>query len=93
MVWRRHLDRDVSFILYVNDAFTGGKLRFPGQDLEITPKEGLLVAFPSSAAYLHEAEPTESGQRFALVSWARSSAAAGQPAADRRDLQAPKAPT
>jgi predicted 2-oxoglutarate/Fe(II)-dependent dioxygenase YbiX len=69
-IWRRHLDRDVSFILYVNDAFTGGKLHFPAQNLKIEPKKGLLVAFPSSAAYLHEAEPTESGVRFALVSWA-----------------------
>ena len=70
LVWRRHLDRDVSLILYVNDAFTGGKLHFPAQNLKIEPKAGLLVAFPSSAAYLHEAEPTDSGQRFALVSWA-----------------------
>jgi predicted 2-oxoglutarate/Fe(II)-dependent dioxygenase YbiX len=69
-VWRRHLDRDVSFILYVNGAFTGGKLNFPAQGLKIEPKEGMVVAFPSSAAYLHEAEPTESGQRFAVVSWA-----------------------
>ncbi len=31
---------------------------------------GMLAAFPSSAEFCHGAEPTESGERLVLVSWA-----------------------
>jgi predicted 2-oxoglutarate/Fe(II)-dependent dioxygenase YbiX len=67
--WERILDRDVSLIVYLNDGFVGGKLHFPDQALKVEPKPGMMVAFPSSGAYRHEAEPTESGERLALVSW------------------------
>ncbi|MDE3060152.1 MAG: 2OG-Fe(II) oxygenase [Pseudomonadota bacterium] len=68
--WKRNHDRDVSVLLYLNDDFTGGKLNFPNQKLKVQPEPGLLVAFPSHHEYLHGAEPTESGVRYALVSWA-----------------------
>ena len=67
--WERFLDRDISLLLYLNDEFTGGHLHFPAQEIEIKPEPGLLVAFPSSAAYRHGAEQTQSGYRVVLVSW------------------------
>lgn len=70
MKWGRSLDRDISILLYMNDGFTGGLLSFPGYNLKIQPKPGMLVAFPSSSEYMHAAEPTESGCRLVLVSWA-----------------------
>jgi hypothetical protein len=67
--WVRDLDRDISVLIYLNDAFTGGGLHFPSYDLTITPKPGLLVAFPSHSGYKHGAEETLSGERYVLVSW------------------------
>ena len=68
--WERHMDRDISLVMYLNDDFTGGMLNFPAQKLKVQPKPGLLVAFPSTAKYLHAAEVTHSGQRLAIASWA-----------------------
>ena len=70
ITWHRSLDRDISVLLYLNDAFTGGALRFPKLNFSLQPRPGLLVAFPSTGQYLHGALPTESGVRYALVSWA-----------------------
>jgi hypothetical protein len=67
--WKRILDRDISVLVYLNDEFTGGLLHFPRHKIKIRPKPGLLVAFPSGGEYQHAAEPTESGERFAIVSW------------------------
>lgn len=69
-IWRRIHHRDVSIILYLNDDFTGGDLRFPELEMTIRPKPGLLVAFPSTVDYMHGAEPTESGDRLVMVTWA-----------------------
>ena len=74
--WERSQDRDISVLLYLNDGFTGGLLDLPNQHSKIKPKPGLLVAFPSGQEFRHSAEPTESGERFVLVSW---SAARGTP--------------
>lgn len=74
--WVRTHDRDISVLIYLNDEFTGGLLDFPNHGFKIQPKPGMLVAFPSHGEYLHGAEPTESGVRYALVSW---SAAMGVP--------------
>lgn len=68
--WLRVHDRDISLLLYLNADFTGGKLNFPRQNLKLTPKPGLLVAFPSHHGYQHGAEPTEDGLRYVIVSWA-----------------------
>ena len=69
-IWQRVHNRDVSILLYLNDEFTGGNLRFPDFNITITPKPGLLVSFPSTGDYVHGAEPTESGDRMLLVTWA-----------------------
>ena len=39
----------------------------PGDPLEITPREGLLVAF--DAARLHEVRPVAGGTRDVIVDW------------------------
>ena len=67
--WLRVMDRDFSIILYLNSAFSGGGLAFPHQNLRVQPRTGLLVVFPSDYRYVHKAEPTISGKRYALVTW------------------------
>jgi len=73
----RHADRDraganrraVSVIVFVNDDYEGGGLKFVGDDvaITITPTAGQLIAFRSDA--LHEVEPVTKGLRFTVVSW------------------------
>jgi predicted 2-oxoglutarate/Fe(II)-dependent dioxygenase YbiX len=70
--WKRTLDRDISVLLYMNGAFTGGNLYFPNQQYLLRPRTGLLVAFPSTHLFKHEAQITESGVRYVMVSWAAS---------------------
>lgn len=58
--------------LYLNDCgndYQGGGLDFPERGLKITPKAGMLVAFPSGRAFKHEVPPITSGVRYALLSW------------------------
>lgn len=69
--WKKCLDRDISLLLYLNNAFTGGALTFKTQQISIQPNTGLLIAFPSDSRFEHSAEPVQSGSRFVLASWAR----------------------
>ena len=80
--WKRVIDRDISILLYLNEGFQGGEIAFPNFGMQLPPRTGLLIAFPSDARYLHTARPLVSGKRYALVSWA---AVKGSP----RVLEAP----
>ena len=68
--WVKGVDRDFSSILYLNSGFTGGALAFPNLNLRIHPQAGLLVTFPSDHRFMHSAEETLSGKRYAFVTWA-----------------------
>jgi predicted 2-oxoglutarate/Fe(II)-dependent dioxygenase YbiX len=68
--WHRVFDRDVSLLLYLNDEFTGGDIRFMHFHYRHHPRKGDLVLFPSDHRYLHQAEPVASGIRYAAVSFA-----------------------
>jgi predicted 2-oxoglutarate/Fe(II)-dependent dioxygenase YbiX len=69
--WEKTLDRDVSWVLFLNDDFTGGELVFPDLDLTIAPRAGTLVCFPSDHNYVHGVQPVREGHRFTLVTWMR----------------------
>ena len=68
--WKRVLDRDLSILMYFNEGYRGGEIAFPNFGMQIPPRTGMLIAFPSDARYLHSARPLVSGVRYALVSWA-----------------------
>ncbi len=74
--WRLAEDRQYSLLIYLNDDFSGGALRFDELDLTIQPTPGMLVAFPSDHRFVHTALAVESGTRYAVVSWG---AAVGAP--------------
>ncbi len=67
--WSRAVDRDFSILLYLNDDYTGGHLEFANFGLRLSPKAGMLVAFPSDHRFLHCALPTQEGERLVLVCW------------------------
>jgi predicted 2-oxoglutarate/Fe(II)-dependent dioxygenase YbiX len=67
--WDKVLDRDVSLLIYLNEGYSGGALRFDNFNYTLQPKPGMLVYFPSDHRYMHTALPVTSGTRYAMVSW------------------------
>jgi predicted 2-oxoglutarate/Fe(II)-dependent dioxygenase YbiX len=65
----RFIDRDFSMLIYLNDDYVGGGLKFKGLNFGYQPKAGDLVLFPSNHVFSHESLPIESGTKYALVSW------------------------
>lgn len=68
--WSRVMDRDLSLLIYLNDEFLGGKLRFDKFNFRILPKPGMTVLFPADNRYMHTAEEVKAGVRYVIVSWA-----------------------
>lgn len=69
-LWSKVIDRDISLLLYLNDAYTGGLLSFEKFNYRLRPRAGMAVVFPSDSRYLHTAQNVDSGVRYAVVSWA-----------------------
>ena len=67
--WEKLMDRDVSFLFYLNDQYGGGELEFPELGLTIKPKKGMMIAFPSYKDFAHKVHPVTWGHRYSLVSW------------------------
>lgn len=67
--WVRSMDRDFSVLLYINEDYEGGAVYFHNFDIRVQPSRGMLIAFPSDHRYLHAAEDTLSGTRYAVVCW------------------------
>jgi predicted 2-oxoglutarate/Fe(II)-dependent dioxygenase YbiX len=74
--WPAAAQRQIAVVVFLNaGGFMGGELVIypePPADglrdpLEITPREGLLVAF--DAAWLHEVRPVADGIRDVIVDW------------------------
>jgi hypothetical protein len=74
----RHIDaadsqlcamRQVSFVVYLSDDFSGGNTYFPRQMVSIVPKKGSAVIFPSGITHPHEAQSISSGVKYVIVGW------------------------
>lgn len=61
--------RRVSTVYYLNDDYEGGELCFPQFGIELKPKAGDMVIFPSSYVYSHSVNPVISGNRYSIASW------------------------
>ena len=69
-IWKKVLDRDYSLLLYLNNDFEGGAVRFEHFNYTFFPEKGDLLIFPSDYLYLHEALLVTAGVRYVIVSWA-----------------------
>jgi len=67
--WERTMERDVSFLFYLNDQYGGGELEFTDLGLTIKPKKGMMIAFPSYHEFAHKVHPVTWGHRYSLVCW------------------------
>jgi hypothetical protein len=77
-----HIDDFASFhyniasLIYINDNYEGGEIKFVDHDLTIKPKSGTLILFPGNKYYSHEVLEVRSGERYTSSFWfkfARSS--------------------
>jgi hypothetical protein len=58
----------VSAVIYINDDYEGGDLKFPRLDnLVYKPKVGDIAIFPSNYIYEHASLPIESGTKYCVV--------------------------
>lgn len=58
----------VSAVIYINDDYEGGDLKFPRLDnLVYKPKAGDIAVFPSNYIYEHASLPMESGTKYCVV--------------------------
>jgi predicted 2-oxoglutarate/Fe(II)-dependent dioxygenase YbiX len=71
--WYKSMPRDFSFLIYLNEEFTGGEIIFPNFDFKLKPRKGMFVCFPSDHRFIHKVTETLSGVRYAIVTWAASS--------------------
>jgi len=61
--------RTYSAIFYINDDYEGGEIYFPGFDIEIKPKQGSLVIFPSNDNYTHGVKEVTKLNRYTIAAW------------------------
>ena len=59
--------RKLSFVVYLNDNFEGGRTMFPELGVCIDPQKGHAVVFPPH--YAHSAEAVAGGEKFILSFW------------------------
>jgi Rps23 Pro-64 3,4-dihydroxylase Tpa1-like proline 4-hydroxylase len=61
--------RVLSALLYLNDDYEGGNIRFPNAGIDMKPESGSLLFFPSNFVYVHEVDAVTSGTRYSLPNW------------------------
>ena len=59
----------VSCVVYLNEDFVGGHHYFNYLGIDIEPKIGTIIMFPSNFVAAHEITPLESGVRYSYLGW------------------------
>lgn len=63
-------DMELTGLIYLNEEFSGGKLRFPRLKYDYSPKMGDLLLFPSNNdKYAHGVSAIENGVRYSIAFW------------------------
>lgn len=62
-------ENHLPIIIYLNDNYEGGEIKFETHDICLKPKTGDLVIFPGNMHYAHEVKKVLSGDRYTLPIW------------------------
>jgi len=62
-------ENHLPIIIYLNDNYEGGEIKFETHDVCLKPKTGDLVIFPGNVHYAHEVKKVLSGDRYTLPIW------------------------
>lgn len=60
--------RQISIIIYLSDVEEGGETYFPLYKINVKPKKGRLLIFPSSFCFMHEGCKVIKGEKYIMVS-------------------------
>lgn len=66
---RDHRDREIVWMVYLNDDFEGGHTEFKYFDHSEKPEIGKLLLFPAGYTHLHRASPKLKGQKYIITGW------------------------
>ena len=61
--------RQLSVIIYLNDVSEGGSTNFVDLNVQVTPKKGRMLIFPSFFNYMHKGEAPISNSKYIIVTW------------------------
>lgn len=61
--------RQVSVIIYLNDVAEGGSTNFTDLNIQVAPKKGRMLFFPSFYNYMHKGEAPISNTKYIIVTW------------------------
>ena len=54
----------ISGVIYLNDDYEGGEIKFPNQNITIKPEAGSVIVFPSYDPYLHHPQKIIKGNKY-----------------------------
>ena len=60
---------DYGSVIYLNDDYEGGEIYFPDQGIDLKPKAGTVVFFPSNNMFVHGVREIKSGTRYTAPSF------------------------
>tara|TARA_R110002012_G_scaffold128512_2_gene280890 strand:- start:286 stop:831 length:546 start_codon:yes stop_codon:yes gene_type:complete len=61
--------RQLVWMLYMNDVLEGGETEFLNQATRVKPKAGRLVIWPSAWPWQHRGNPPLSGEKYVCTGW------------------------
>ena len=60
-------EKENSFVIYLNDDYTGGEIEFPHLNIFFKPEAGSILMFPSMPEkYTHQMAPLKSGFKYMI---------------------------
>jgi hypothetical protein len=62
-------ERELTFILYLNDIEDGGETEFLYQRRRIKPEQGTLVIFPAGFTHTHRGNPPLKESKYIITGW------------------------
>lgn len=69
---KRGVDRDITCVLYLNDDYEGGNIRFDFFNKKLKPNTGDILIYPTTWQFTHAVEKVK-GERYAIVFWYKTS--------------------
>lgn len=67
-VAHRAVDRDLTCVIYLNEDYKGGELKFDLFNYVIKPNQGDVMMYPTTFEYVHSVKAV-TGTRYAIVVW------------------------
>lgn len=61
--------RQFTLLIYLNDDFEGGYTEFLLQNIQVKPKTGLIIFYPSNMSHIHRGMPVTKGTKYLATVW------------------------